>query len=124
MNDSGAVAFKTGLPFKGRHFVWVRVRQYEAKATMIGLHVNGHDYLLRATLTDFLEQLDQARFARVHRSYAVNLDRVAVIVPLEVLAWTAAPAALISISPPEFTAFTLPLTEPILIEPLEVFAVT
>jgi len=41
MNDSGAVAFKTGLPFKGRHIVWVRVRQYEAKATMIGLHVNG-----------------------------------------------------------------------------------
>jgi hypothetical protein len=39
--DSGAVGFKTGLPFKGRHYVWVRARQYEAKATMIGLHVNG-----------------------------------------------------------------------------------
>jgi hypothetical protein len=41
MTDAGAVATKTGLPFKGRHYVWVRVRQYEAKATMIGLHVNG-----------------------------------------------------------------------------------
>ena len=32
-----------------------------------------------ARLLDFLEQLDPARFARVHRSYAVNLDRVAEI---------------------------------------------
>jgi DNA-binding LytR/AlgR family response regulator len=49
----------------------------------VGLHVNGHDYLLRSTLTDFLQQLDPARFVRVHRSYAVNLDRVAEIEPLE-----------------------------------------
>ena len=45
--------------------------------------MNGHDYLLRSTLSDFLEQLDPARFARVHRSYAVNLDRVAEIEPTD-----------------------------------------
>jgi hypothetical protein len=39
--DAGVAVHKGGLPFKGRHVVWVRVRQYEAKATMIGLHVNG-----------------------------------------------------------------------------------
>lgn len=55
----------------------------QAQGNYLGLHVNGHDYLLRSTLTDFLEQLDPARFARVHRSYAVNLDRVAEIEPLE-----------------------------------------
>ena len=55
----------------------------QAQGNYVGLHVNGHDYLLRATLTDFLEQLDPARFTRVHRSYAVNLDRVKVIVPLD-----------------------------------------
>jgi DNA-binding LytR/AlgR family response regulator len=45
--------------------------------------VRGHDYLLRSTLSDILEQLDPARFARVHRSHAVNLDQVAEIEPLE-----------------------------------------
>ncbi len=51
----------------------------QAEANYVGLHVNGHDYLLRSTLTDFLTQLDPSRFVRVHRSYAVNLDAIAVI---------------------------------------------
>ncbi|MGV3573490.1 MAG: LytTR family DNA-binding domain-containing protein [Ramlibacter sp.] len=55
----------------------------QAQGNYVGLHVNGHDYLLRSTLADFLLQLDPARFVRVHRSYAVNLDRVAEIEPLE-----------------------------------------
>jgi hypothetical protein len=55
----------------------------QAEGNYVGLHVNGHDYLLRSTLSDFLEQLDPARFARVHRSYAVNLDRIAEITPLD-----------------------------------------
>jgi len=55
----------------------------QAQGNYVGLHVNGHDYLLRSTLADFLEQLDPARFARVHRSYAVNLDRVAEIEPTD-----------------------------------------
>lgn len=55
----------------------------QAQGNYVGLHVNGHDYLLRSTLADFLGQLDAARFARVHRSYAVNLDRVAEIEPLD-----------------------------------------
>lgn len=55
----------------------------QAQGNYLALHVNGHDYLLRSTLQAFLGQLDPARFAQVHRSYAVNLDRVAVIEPLE-----------------------------------------
>lgn len=55
----------------------------QAEANYVGLHVNGHDYLVRSTLTDFLTQLDPARFVRVHRSYAVNLDAVAEIEPLD-----------------------------------------
>jgi hypothetical protein len=55
----------------------------QAQGNYIGLHVNGHDYLLRSTLEGFLEQLDPARFVRVHRSYAVNLDRIAEIEPLD-----------------------------------------
>ncbi|MDM0104129.1 LytTR family DNA-binding domain-containing protein [Variovorax sp. J22R24] len=55
----------------------------QAQGNYVGLRVNGHDYLLRATLTDFLTQLDPARYARVHRSYAANLDRIAEIEPLD-----------------------------------------
>lgn len=55
----------------------------QAEGNYVGLHVAGHDYLLRSTLTDFLEQLDPARFVRVHRSWAVNLDRIAEIEPLD-----------------------------------------
>jgi len=55
----------------------------QAEGNYVGLHVNGHDYLLRATLTDFLTQLDPDRFARVHRSHAVNLGRVKEIEPLD-----------------------------------------
>jgi hypothetical protein len=55
----------------------------QAQGNYLGLRVNGHDYLLRSTLTEFLEQLDPARFARVHRSWAVNLDRIAEIEPLD-----------------------------------------
>ncbi|SFL94641.1 LytTR family DNA-binding domain-containing protein [Variovorax sp. OV329] len=55
----------------------------QAQGNYVGLHVNGHDYLLRATLTDLLAQLDPALYARVHRSYAVHLDRIREIEPLE-----------------------------------------
>ena len=55
----------------------------QAQGNYVGLRVGGHDYLLRATLTDFLGQLDPARYVRVHRSYAANLDRIAQIEPLD-----------------------------------------
>lgn len=55
----------------------------QAQGNYVGLRVNGHDYLLRATLTDFLGQLDPARFVRVHRSHAVNLDRIREIEPTD-----------------------------------------
>lgn len=55
----------------------------QAEGNYVGLHVNGHDYLLRSTLTDFLAQLDPALFVRVHRSHAVNLGRIREIEPLD-----------------------------------------
>ena len=55
----------------------------QAQGNYVGLHVNGHDYLLRATLTDVLGQLDPSFYARVHRSYAVHLDRIREIEPLD-----------------------------------------
>ena len=55
----------------------------QAQGNYVGIHVNGHDYLLRSTLADFLGQLDPARFVQVHRSFAVNLDRIVEIEPLD-----------------------------------------
>jgi hypothetical protein len=55
----------------------------QAEGNYVGLHVNGHDYLLRSTLTDFLAQLDPTLFVRVHRSHAVNLGRIREIEPLD-----------------------------------------
>lgn len=55
----------------------------QAQANYVGLRVNGHDYLLRSTLAEFARQLDPARFVQVHRSYLVNLDRIAEIEPLD-----------------------------------------
>ena len=42
----------------------------------------GASYLLRDTLSAFHSRLDPARFARVHRSLVVNLDRVQELEPL------------------------------------------
>lgn len=39
--DQAELAYKGVLPFKGRHAVWLRVRQHEAKAAVIGIHLNG-----------------------------------------------------------------------------------
>lgn len=55
----------------------------QAQGNYVGLRVRGHDYLLRSTLADFLTQLDPARFVRVHRSHAVNLDRIREIEPTD-----------------------------------------
>ncbi len=55
----------------------------QAQANYVGLHVNGHDYLLRSTMAEFVRQLDPRHFVQVHRSFLVNMDRIAEIEPLD-----------------------------------------
>ena len=55
----------------------------QASANYVNLHVRGRDYPLRITMAAIEPRLDPARFARVHRSYMVNLDCVTEIEPLE-----------------------------------------
>ena len=55
----------------------------QAAGNYVNLHVRGRDYPLRSTMASIEAQLDPARFARIHRSYMVNLDQVASIEPLE-----------------------------------------
>jgi two-component system, LytTR family, response regulator len=50
---------------------WIEADDYYAK-----LHVAGKAYLIRETMQSLETRLDPKRFARVHRSAIVNLDRI------------------------------------------------
>jgi two-component system LytT family response regulator len=54
----------------------------EADDNYVHVHTAGASYLLRRTLTDLLAQLGEQRFARIHKSAAVNLAEVASLSPL------------------------------------------
>jgi len=53
----------------------------EAQDDYVALHSGGKSYLKQQTISSLQATLDPARFVRVHRSYIVNLDRVAKIEP-------------------------------------------
>jgi two-component system LytT family response regulator len=54
-----------------------RVDFIEAQDDYVGVHAEGKMHLRTQTLSELAESLDPQRFVRVHRSYVVNLDRVA-----------------------------------------------
>jgi two-component system LytT family response regulator len=53
----------------------------EAQDDYVGLHSEGKTYLKQQTLASLETQLDPAKFVRTHRSYVVNLERIARIEP-------------------------------------------
>ena len=55
----------------------------QASGNYVNLRVREHDYPLRSTIGAIESKLDPRRFARIHRSYIVNLDLVASIEPLD-----------------------------------------
>ena len=55
---------------------WIEADDYYAK-----LHIGGRAYLIRETMASLEARLDPTRFARVHRSAIVNLDRVRTLQP-------------------------------------------
>ena len=55
----------------------------QASGNYANLHVRGREYPLRSTIANVEARLDPGRFARVHRSYIVNLDHVTMIEPLD-----------------------------------------
>ncbi|MFO0965190.1 MAG: LytTR family DNA-binding domain-containing protein [Gemmataceae bacterium] len=54
----------------------------EAAANYVRLHVGKEDHLLRESLTALEKRLDPARFARIHRSTIVNLERIRELQPV------------------------------------------
>jgi hypothetical protein len=69
----------------GKEFL-VAVNEIEwlqAQGNYVNLRVRGRDYPLRSTMAAIEGRLPDARFARVHRSYIVNLDSVQEIEPTD-----------------------------------------
>ena len=54
---------------------------FETYGNYVRVHVGRATYLIRTTATQLMEELDPHRFARIHRRYLVNLDRVVEIQP-------------------------------------------
>ena len=60
---------------------WRDVEWIEAADNYVKLHVGAKEFLLRDTLASIEKQLDPERFARIHRSAIVQLDRIVELHP-------------------------------------------
>ena len=58
------------------------VEWLEADDNYVHVHTAARTYLLRRTLQDLLSQLGEQRFARIHKSTAVNLGSIGSLTPL------------------------------------------
>jgi two-component system LytT family response regulator len=54
---------------------------FETDGNYVRVHVGKSTYLIRSTANRLQEELDPARFARIHRRYLVNVDRVVGLEP-------------------------------------------
>jgi two-component system LytT family response regulator len=77
--ESGRIAVRSGggvVLLKLDTIDWV-----EAADNYVVLHCGAEKHVVRETMTSFERRLDPARFARIHRSAIVNLDRIKTIQP-------------------------------------------
>jgi two-component system LytT family response regulator len=58
-----------------------QVDYLEAQDDYVAIHSLGKKYLKQQTISSLEEALDPNRFVRIHRSYIVNLERIAKIEP-------------------------------------------
>ncbi|HEX3912484.1 MAG TPA: LytTR family transcriptional regulator DNA-binding domain-containing protein [Steroidobacteraceae bacterium] len=54
----------------------------QADDNYVHVHTAARAYMIRRTLSDLLQQLGEQRFARIHKSAAVNLAEIASLTPL------------------------------------------
>jgi len=54
-----------------------QVDYVEAQDDYVAIHEGGHSHLKHQTLAELAEALDPERFVRIHRSFVVNVDRIA-----------------------------------------------
>lgn len=69
----------------GREFLIAAsdIEWLQASGNYVNLRVRGYDYPLRSTIAGIETKLDPRRFARIHRSYIVNLGQIVSIEPLD-----------------------------------------
>jgi two-component system LytT family response regulator len=68
----------------GERYVFVRagdVQAFEANGNYIRMRTAAGSYMVRMTMAELEKKLDPARFARIHRSAVVNIDRIERITP-------------------------------------------
>ena len=57
----------------------------ESDANYVTIHLQSQKkIMIRSTLNDFIEQVDQKLFIRVHRSYSININKIEDIFPTEI----------------------------------------
>ncbi len=57
----------------------------ESDHVYVTVHTTTKKYLVRTSLQQYLEQLDGRQFLRIHRGYAVNLNKIKAVGPADVL---------------------------------------
>jgi DNA-binding LytR/AlgR family response regulator len=58
----------------------------ESDANYVTVHLQTQKkVMVRSTINDLIEQLDQKNFIRVHRSYSVNINKIENILPAEIV---------------------------------------
>jgi len=62
---------------------WDDIEWIDAAGDYMCIHAGGATHVTRATMKELEAELDPRRFARIHRSTLVNIDRVESIQPLE-----------------------------------------
>ncbi len=71
------------VPAGGRYF-FVKTGEVQfisAEEKYVEIHTHKGGYLLRETMNEMEQRLDPAKFARIHRSYLVNIDFIAEVQP-------------------------------------------
>ncbi|MCW8925373.1 MAG: LytTR family transcriptional regulator [Xanthomonadales bacterium] len=84
-NEGAEIADRLLIRKLGKEFI-IRVDDIEwmeASGNYVNLYIRNHIYPLRSTLSSLVAKLEMRGFRRVHRSFAVNLDCVASITPLD-----------------------------------------
>ncbi len=66
---------------RSRFVAALEVEWIEAAGNYLKLHAAGETHLVRATMKEIEGRLDPARFARVHRTAIVNLERIQYLEP-------------------------------------------
>lgn len=81
--DAGQWLERLQIRLDGR-ILFVRVGEVdwlESAGNYVRVHVGTDSYMVRESLTSLAARLDPARFARIHRTTVVNIDRVREIQP-------------------------------------------